>query len=608
MAIDSSLVFYSALGTSTIPIVTGQDLQTILQNIDTAINTHNTAPDYTSYNLYCITQTDGITHPTNTQNFAEGISKIVCDNADVVDAFINTTYVSDQAVLTSAITALQTPGLTYSYTGGGGSIAVTNGMTRNQVLTATYTGVGNILALLNAPGTTWATLSISTPTNISTAFNSLITYLSSLTTTVSGKQAQISTFNNSANCLAGTSTDTIYTTVGLIIPYLCALPTYDAGNVTWYGVTPGTDIESSVQNLVNTSSYLLTNAVVSNGTGLSIAAVGSTYQGKELSIDDSYTQLYKVMVTGDAYTDADVLDQKVMSSDSSITFAVTGNKLDAIVSIPANGKIKVTAADSNPDYISVKLASGIDTVWGMGITANTQGDNKMILTPTIANPDLTWQAMMYYIASDPTLLTQFANLVSTSASVPGLAVTDLVVTLTTGDFVLTWTPQTGVSQQAKWRPRSNAVWYTTVLTPANPLSAVATTTTYPSAPVNDPQQFQVDTIYASGIVGSNIYESINYDCQSLTTNVLAGMGIITATQTTLPGISYIEYNLYNSGPTLVETITTTGLAPAVQFAPVSNGTYSIKMRMGTLINGVMLYSDDPTQLNAMCSTTGIVVS
>jgi hypothetical protein len=174
MAIDSSLVFYSGLPLTYIDTATGDDLQTILGNINTAVNDMNPAPDYTSYNLYCITQTDGSSHPTNTQNFAEGISKIVCDNKDEYDTFVGTTYPAANAVFTSAINALQTPGLTYSHTAGGGSISITSGMTRNQVLTATYTGVGDILDLLGAPGTTWSTLSITTPTNISIAFNSII--------------------------------------------------------------------------------------------------------------------------------------------------------------------------------------------------------------------------------------------------------------------------------------------------------------------------------------------------------------------------------------------------------------------------------------------------
>lgn len=87
MAIDASLVFYTGLDLSYIDVVSGDTLYTALVNINAAVNDMNPAPDYTSYNLYCITQTDGSSHPTNTQNFAEGISKIVCDNKDEYDTF-----------------------------------------------------------------------------------------------------------------------------------------------------------------------------------------------------------------------------------------------------------------------------------------------------------------------------------------------------------------------------------------------------------------------------------------------------------------------------------------------------------------------------------------
>jgi hypothetical protein len=182
MAYDSTLVVYTSVPLPYISVTPGMNLQTILQNINTAVNTMNPAPDYSGYYLgpyngYSITQTDGVSHPTDTQNFAEGISKIVCNFEYDYYTFVGTTYPADQSVFSTAISNLQIPGLTYSYTGGGGSISITSGMTMNQVLTATYTGVGNILALLNVPGTLWSTLSLSNPTNINNAFNSFIIYI-----------------------------------------------------------------------------------------------------------------------------------------------------------------------------------------------------------------------------------------------------------------------------------------------------------------------------------------------------------------------------------------------------------------------------------------------
>ncbi len=605
MAIDSSLVFYSSLPLTYIDTDTGDDLQTILENINTAVNSMNAAPDYTSYNLYCITQTDGSSHPTNTQNFAEGISLIVCDNKDEYDTFVGTTYVSDQAVVNAAISALQVPALTYSNTAGGSTITITSGMTRNQVLTATYTAVGAIQNLLGAPGSTWSTLAITNPTNINTAFNSIIAYLSSLTTEVDTKQDTIATFDNSTNCLSGTDTDTIRETVALLITYTCDLPVYDASAITWLGISAGVDLQTSIQALVNTVSSILTEGVVDAGTGLTEASVGSTYQGKKLAIDDSYTQLYKVMVTGDVYTDADVLDQKLTSSDSSITMTVTGNQVDMSVTTPNNYKVKVNSSDTTADYLSNKVYGSSDAAWGLATSVSTVTDSQLTINTTLGNPDLTWQNMIYYIMGSPDLLILFNNLVAIAGTVPGTPITDLLVELNGGNFIYTWTAETGNSQQAKWRQRGTALWSTSLLTPANPLSAVAVTTTAALTGVNVPYQFQVDTIYSTGLIGSNIYENIQYECQTL--NVVVATQQISVSQDALPEITYLEYNLYNSAVVLVETIITTGSSPSVQFAAVSADTYKVTWRYGVSINGTVLYSDDASQLAAYCEETGIVV-
>lgn len=607
MAIDTALVFYSGLDLTYINTTDGQDMSTILANINDAVNDMNPAPDYTTYNLYCITETDGSTHPTNTQNFAEGISKIVCDNKSEYDTFVNTTYPAAITVYDAAISALQTPALTYSHTAGGGTIAITSGMTRNQVLTATYTGVGNILDLLGAPGTTWSTLSITTPTNLSTAFNSVISYLSSLTTTVSGKQAQIGTYDNSGNCLAGTDTDTIATTVTLLTTYVCALPDYDASAVTWLGVPAGVGLQTSIQALVNTTSSILTDAVVDAGTGLTESSVGSTYQGKKLSIDTTYTQLYKVM-TDSADTDPEFLVDKITSSDSSITITsptTPGDPIDLTVTNLADDKVKVNSSDTTAGYLEEKLPSTSDATWGLSMVASTD-NTQLMLTPTVGNPDLHWQQMISYIIGSPTLLIDFANLMSVAGTVPGSPITDLLVTLTAGDFVYTWTVETGNSQQAKWRARGSGTWVTSDLAPANPLSSVAVTTTQSPAPVNAPYQFQVDTIYSTGLIGSNIYENICYECQTPT--VVVASQQISITQDAMPELTYLEYNLYNSAVVLVQTITTTGSSPSVLFNAVGADTYSVTWRMGVLINGSVLYSNDASQLNTFCSQAGIVVS
>jgi len=55
---------------------------------------------------------------------------------------------------------------------------------------------------------------------------------------------------------------------------------------------------------------------------------------------------------------------------------------------------------------------------------------------SVSNPSLFNQSIMNYIASDPTLLAQFAGLVALSASAPGTPVNNLVASLSTINFAL----------------------------------------------------------------------------------------------------------------------------------------------------------------------------
>lgn len=601
---DSQYVIYTGVNLPYLDVVgvDNENLEDILGKINTAVNDMNPAPDYSGFNLYCITQTDGVTHPTNTENFAEGISKIVCDNKDEYDTFVDTTYPAAQAVLTAAITALQEPGYTYA------PFSITNVDDIDTVWSKSFSGFTAITASIDPTTSVWGDIGAADATTIVDAFDTIIAYELTQDALIAGKQDAIATFNNTANCLSGGATDSIRTTVASLITYVCALPEYDNSAITWGGVTAATDLESAIQNLADGISYLLTNGVVDAGTGLSEAAVGTTYQGKKLSIDTTWTGLYKVKTTVNDTTPSYLTSKITAGTGISL---VTNNPganedLEIVNDAPADGKVYVNASDSATGYLEDKIVGGSSGTWGLGAYVLPASDNSNVaIMPTVTNPNLLFQNMMYYIASDPTLLTQFANLVATSSSVPGLAITDLVVTLDTGNFDLNWTAQSGNSQQAKWRQRGNALWEVSSFTPANPLSAVAVTTEASVGVLNSPLQFQVDTIYSAGLVGSNIYESILYDCQSLNVTVLAG--VISVNQSAMSDVSYLEYNLYDSGPTLVETIITTGSSPAVQFASVGSGTYSVEWRMGTTINGSMLYSDDASQLNAYCTETGIVV-
>src|ERR1700740_2039532 len=122
MATNASQVVYTGNSLTYIGVTPNQTLDVILQEINTAVNNISPTPNYSGYSLGCVRTQVGTINTT--QQFAEGISSLFCTLQSDYNTFTGTTYVTDQGVLTAAINALQTPALSYSYTGGGGSITI----------------------------------------------------------------------------------------------------------------------------------------------------------------------------------------------------------------------------------------------------------------------------------------------------------------------------------------------------------------------------------------------------------------------------------------------------------------------------------------------------
>lgn len=578
-------------------LTTNVDLDTILHAVDTHI-TGGSSPDYSGYNLYCVVQTDGHSHPTNTQNFAEGISKVLCDLVTAYNAFVGTTYVANQGTITSALNNLTSPGLTYS------PFSITNTDTISQVYTKLFSGFTAMTASITPAAANWSTLSISTQSTIVNAFNAIIAYEVGQDTLITGKQASLGTFNTTA--IGGGSGTAPVATITNLISYTGALPTYDSSSITWGCVSAGGTLQTDINNIIAKISLLSSNYIADSGTGITKTLIGSCL-GYRVSVDPAWVGLFKVAVdVTDAGTTPGYLSDKLESLDSSITITNTGSKMNLVVASPANGKVKVNSSDT-ADYLETKLVGNTSNSWGLAITTSTNNtNNKIIISPTVNNPDILGDSLLDYILSSPALLLKFGTLVNVSGTTPGLGIINLVTAIVgASSFSLTWTPQSGISQNAKWRIRGNSQWNTSSFSVPNPLSSGATTTNLISGTHNVPYQLQVDTIYASGLAPGNIREEIIYNCITPSHSIVAG--VISLSQPVLTGIDIVEYNLYNSGPTLLQTITVPGGDPGVSFTSVASGTYSVKFRYGTMINGVTLYSDDPSQINAFCTVSGLIV-
>jgi hypothetical protein len=342
--------------------------------------------------------------------------------------------------------------------------------------------------------------------------------------------------------------------------------------------------------------------------GISYVA-GTGCNPASVHIDTTYTQFYKIAVDSadaSAHTE-DFLSAKLISSDSSIGIAVSGNQLDLTAVVTTDPKVKVNSSDATSGYLADKIPSSTGD-WGLAILVTPSvGNDQLLITPKMTDPSLFASNFLDYISTDSDLVAKWCALQSQCAECLCTAPGALSVSISDNTYVMLWTVGgSPVAQTATYRQRGNVDWISNVnISPANVLSNTATTATVSGLCANTVYQFQVNSI-CSGISNyGNIYESIIYTCQTLSANVVAG--VITVTQPAVPTVDTIQYTLYHS-TTPVETVSATGANPVAHFASVAAGTYTVKWRYGTVINGTTLYSDDASQLNAMCTSGSIVVS
>lgn len=597
---DALSIQYTGLPKTNLPGIVNNDLDAIIGIISTAINTSSSAPDYTSYSLACVTQTDGTSHPTNTQNFAEGISKVLCDFKTAYTTFSGTTYPAAITTLTNGINAIGSPALTYV------PFSIVNTDPIATVWTKLFSGITGIISDIDPSTANWTAISVSPdPETIPDAFDAVILEIQAQTASIATKQSSLGTFDNSANCLAGGATDSALTTINLLRTYICSLPSYSSGAITWGSVTSSSTLNGAIQNLITEINYLNTYAQPSVGTGLSMSAVGGTYDGKSLSIDTSWTGLYKVKV--DSSDTGDYLEDKIESSDGSISISNTGSTLDLTVTTPNDGKVLASSTDSIPGYLIDKIEVTSNS-WGVTVypTINTLGDKVELIIDVNSNTFLN--SILDGIGDNPALLAKFCALKALCDGAQCGAIDNLVVTNNGTVFELTWTAVggTSTSQLAKYRIYGTTSWLVANFSPANTLSASATSTDAEGLNVNTLYDFQVDTYCPSGIGASNLFQMIIFDKQTVTITDTAG--VINVNQSPMPTVSVIEYRLLNNALAVIQNISATGLNPVGNFTAVSAGDYTLEYRQGTLVNGVMLYSDDATQFTEWYSEGPFAVS
>lgn len=613
MAYDSSLVVYTNVPLPYINVTPGMNLQTILQNINTAVNTLNPVPNYSTFNYgpyygYTLTDPLGGTITTITQ-FVEGTANGIGKVSSDLNTFTGTTYPADQTILSSAIVDLQIPGLAYSHTAGGLSITISNTDNQLTVLTKLATAIGNTGDLLAAPGSTWSTLSLSNPTNINSAFNSLIAYISGMNTTITGKQSSLGTFN--ATGIGGGATDSPVTTINEIITYVQTLPSFNGASITTTCLgTIGNKIEDWIQALTNVADNYITYYVSVDGTSLTDSGVAGDCSGRTFSVNPTWQGLFKVNATSsDASPDS--LDQKIVAG-TNVTITPINSNTQLEISVPFTGqyKVKTNNSDPIPNYLSSKIVGGLGE-WGLNV-AIEDINNVLNVNLYVNDPSTFVQNILNYIGSNPNLLSQLCTLNSQCSTNGCDLATNFTVTYDNNAacFNLTWTPGGSLlSQVVKYRLIGDIVWVTGAnIVDNNPQTAIATSAIVTPGCLNTIIEFQIDSVCSIGTTSGAIVQNIQYNQQTLSANVTSL--VITVTQPAMPNISIIEYVLYTSLGLPIDTQIASGSNPIATFSnpAIIPGNYYVEYRYGTSINGTLIYSDDVVYNGAYYTSGTIIVT
>ncbi len=216
-------------------INTNDDLNTIISKIDSQICA--VTGDYSTYQYNCIT-------PVNTEaEFVNSITSYVCTTRSTLTTFTGTTFPAYQTSVNSRFIAVEIPGITCA------SASVTNTDSLQTVLNKYCTKFTSLTTEISLSGVTWNSCYtvVSSPSTIAAGFNEVLSQICQTKNLIS---SALPTFNNSSNCLSGTTTDSLVTTIGLITSQLCSTATYN-GSVTSDCLTlPGT-LEGDMQEIVD---------------------------------------------------------------------------------------------------------------------------------------------------------------------------------------------------------------------------------------------------------------------------------------------------------------------------------------------------------------------
>jgi len=404
---DSSTVIYTGPALTCSGIATNTNLQTILQTMDAKICA-SVSINWSSFNYYCLPTLCSCSI-TTAQQFVETMSNQFCILNSAYNTFVNTTYPAEITTLLGLINGIKAPGLTSC-----SAVNVGSGDSLNTVLTKILTNLCTIntetsTGLASANWNECFTVSPS-PTTLIGAFNTVLDLICQTKALIPG-DVTLPTFNNIGTCLASPgSADTLYNTVIKIRTLLCTLPTFTTSGLTWGCVTTGTDLQSTIQNLLTLTTTNRENSILQVDANFTLTPIngGNPCAGLKLNFVGAGST-DRLVASNHSDSSPGTLSDKVLPG-TNVTLDFSDNTHMVINAVGPDHKVSVTSGDPTSDYLQAKLNIKPDSLnivsWSSVYNSTT---HQLDITPAI-NLVTLFTDGLNTIASDPTLLAQFCAL------------------------------------------------------------------------------------------------------------------------------------------------------------------------------------------------------
>lgn len=361
--IIASCVFYTGGNLGCTGINTNDNLDTILQKIDTQVC--SIIGNYATYQMHCLPTYYG-SAITQESQFVDAITSQVCALQTELVAFTGQTFPTYQTMVAGNFAAITDPLITCS------SAGVTTADSLYTVLVKYCTKFSSIDSALNLSSVIWNTCFTvtSNPVTLVQAFDLLVGQICAVKA-IASSAAVLPVFNNSGSCLSITGTaDTLVATVNALRTRVCQSPTFDINTLTWGCLTKpsssATDLQDAFQtvltnlttinqNILNTFSgdFVVTNVDNSNlCLGKHIALATPIVQDRFVASNPSDmspgTLIQKLTggtnVTLDATTTP---GQVIINALNTLDFSgITSNSLDVTTPMSPSGNLTIELVPS----------------------------------------------------------------------------------------------------------------------------------------------------------------------------------------------------------------------------------------------------------------------